>query len=381
MLHLHYRVISTLPEAVQGQSRSFTLRYPHHGNGAITLTAGGVYNLTLNSWDTSDASARRTNEFKDALFNVSNDLVKAYENNAAIYTNIHGKMIKLHRKSYYEGKLPKVELQSYKRKTFGFYPPTKAEVKGDLENEANKKYYGSSDKSQKSTFVDSNIEKLYADRMEKWNEAKSLFDEIENAHEQRENAAFSEKYNSEIQAQKDYMEGSEYMVKDAIDSRMANISLPYTINVDMAYIQDSHLIDIEVELISGVTIPQMKATLLASGKVSVKEKLVREIEEEKTISMLGVIYHIASVAFDASPNIDNVRISLWDSQKQNGLAWINFPRKDILHNTNQQFVPTMDSFNYERVMNLKDSRGVLVLAPIKGSIFKKQVNEIAGKIF
>lgn len=96
--------------------------------------------------------------------------------------------------------------------------------------------------------------------------------------------------------------------------------------------------------------------------------------------MLGVIYYIASVAFDASPNIDNVRISLWDAQKQNGLAWINFPRKDILHNTIQQFIPTMDSFNYERVMNLKDSRGVLVLAPIKASVFKKQVNEIAGKI-
>ena len=41
----------------------------------------------------------------------------------------------------------------------------------------------------------------------------------------------------------------------------------------------------------------------------------------------------------------------------------------------------MDSFNYERVMNLKDSRGVLVLAPIKASIFKKQINEIAGKLF
>ena len=354
MLHLHYRVISTLPEAVQGQSRSFSFTYPHHGNGTITLTANGVYNLSLNSWDTSDASARRTNEFKDAMFNVSNDLVKAYESYAAIYTNIHGKMIKLHRKSYYEGKLPRVVLETYKRKAFGFYPPTKAEVKGDLENEAEKKFYGSSDISQRSAFVDSNIEKLFTDRMEKWNEAKELFDEIENAHEQRENAAFSEKYNLEIQAQNDYLEGSEYLVKD--------------------------LIDIEVELISGVNIPQIKATLLASGKVSVKEKLVREVEEEKTISMLGVIYYIASVAFDASPNIDNVRISLWDAQKQNGLAWINFPRKDILHNTIQQFIPTMDSFNYERVMNLKDSRGVLVLAPIKASVFKKQVNEIAGKI-
>lgn len=381
MLHLHYRVISTLPEAVQGQSRSFSFTYPHHGNGTITLTANGVYNLSLNSWDTSDASARRTNEFKDAMFNVSNDLVKAYESYAAIYTNIHGKMIKLHRKSYYEGKLPRVVLETYKRKAFGFYPPTKAEVKGDLENEAKKKFYGSSDKSQTTAYVDSNLEKLYADRMHKWNEAKELFDEIENAHEQRENAVFSEKYNSEIQAQKDYMEGSEYIVKDAIDNRMGNVTLPYTVNVDMAYSQENHLIDIEVELISGVTVPQVKAALLASGKVSVKEKLVREIEEEKTISMLGIIYYIASVAFDASPNIDNVRISLWDGQKQNGLAWINFPRKDILHNTIQQFIPTMDSFNYERVMNLKDSRGVLVLAPIKASIFKKQVNEIAGKNF
>ena len=381
MLHLHYRVAGALPQVVQGQSRSFTLKYPHHGNGTITLTANGVYNLSLSSWDTSDASARRTNEFKDAMFNVSNDLVRAYESNLANYTNIHGKMIKIHRKSYYEGKLPKVVLESYKKKSFRFYPPTKEEIKGDLENEAKKKFYRDSEKSQKTSFVNSNIEALYADRMEKWNEAKALFDEIENAHEQRENAAFSEKYNSEIQGQKDYMEGSEYIVKDAIDSRMSNVTLPYTITVDMSYSQDSHLIDIEVELISGVTVPQIKAALLASGKVSVKEKLVREVEEEKTISMLGVVYYIASIAFDASPNIDNVRISLWDAQKQNGYAWINFSRKDILHNTIQQFVPTMDSFNYERVMNLKDSRGVLVLAPIKASTFKKQVNEIAGKIF
>lgn len=377
MLHLHYRILATIPGPINGQSRTFTLKYPHHGSGTITLTANGVYNLSLNSWDTSDASARRTNEFKDALYNVSNDLIKAYDDSAAIYTNIHGRMIKLHRKSYYEGKLPQVVLETYEKKRFNIWPPQMQEVEGLLSSEAESVFHGkNATREEKTAYVKANSDRIFKERMEIFEEAKSLFDEIEVAHEQRENAAFTEKYNAEIKAQQDFLEGSEYLVKDALDSRMANATLPYTVGIDMSYNQEAHAMAIDIQLISGVYIPSMKATLLSSGKVSVKEKLVKESEEEKTISMLGIIYYIASIVFDASPNIDIVDVCLWDSQKENGYGWVRFPRKDLLHNTVQKFVPTVDVFNYERVMNLKESRGVLVLSPIKASVFKKQIDQL-----
>lgn len=373
MLNLHYRIIGTQPEPIRGQSRSFKLKYPHHGDGTVTITPDGVYNLSLNSWDTSDASARRTNEFKNAMFEVSNDLIKAYDSMADSYINLHGKMLKLHRRSYYEGKLPKIELETYRRKTYKIQQPTKREVKTDLDEEAKGMFYASGTSNDMSNYVNSKLDSVFSDRMKKWEEAKEFFEKIETAHEQRENAAYKAKYDSLMQGQADYMAGAEYVVKDAIDQRMANVTMPYTIDVNMSYAQDSHLMVIDVELMNGVSIPEQKATLLASGKVSVKGKLVKEIEQEKTTGMLGVLYYIASVAFDASPNIDNVRISLWDAQKQNGYGWVDFPRNELLHNTMQKFAPTLDIFSYNRVMNLKDTRGALVLAPIKASVFQKQV--------
>ena len=73
-----------------------------------------------------------------------------------------------------------------------------------------------------------------------------------------------------------------------------------------------------------VPVAVMKADILASGKLSVKNKLVRELTNDQTRCTIGLLFLISSHVFSISPNIQTIRLSLWNRAKTHGYIWIEF---------------------------------------------------------
>ena len=70
------------------------------------------------------------------------------------------------------------------------------------------------------------------------------------------------------------------------------------------------MLNTEIELQNDMNLPTNKTNILASGKISVKDKLVKEMEQFKTETIVSMIYYVAASLFNAAINIHTQRVSL-----------------------------------------------------------------------
>ena len=66
---------------------------------------------------------------------------------------------------------------------------------------------------------------------------------------------------------------------------LGELYLPYRIEISCDYNATLGLLNTEIELQNDLNLPTNKTNILASGKISVKDKLVKEMEQFKTMSL------------------------------------------------------------------------------------------------
>ena len=71
---------------------------------------------------------------------------------------------------------------------------------------------------------------------------------------------------------------------------------------------EAYVLALDIELPDKNVIPSEKGRVLASGKLSIKSKTIKEMNSDYLTSMLGVAYALASGLFNASAAIKNVDV-------------------------------------------------------------------------
>lgn len=371
MQKLHISATTSVPIGTHRQD--FTVSYPKYGNGTVSLTALGDYLLTTNG--ITEGSARRTNEYKAAYNKVSMDMLYAYEAEDRRFTSMHCNMPKVNDVSIYKQELMNLAPQKYKRAQFSFPKPTKAEVEEDLRNEVRSLNFDKTkpEKVSEKDYISKNLNRLIENRSRCWIEAHDLFNQIEDAREERENAKFFGEYEAIYNRKQDYIEGNENAVKAELSSMCATIEIPYNIDIVCEYKKNAHRLDVEMTFEDGVNVPSSKATILASGKISIKNKLVKEMISAKTLSTLSCVYYFASHLANVSPNIQYLPMSVFDRSKQNPLLWVEFERGMFSRITPQIVELHSDILGYPHVLDFKTKGDTLELAIMDTNTFEKEV--------
>lgn len=111
-LHIKAQQLSIMPSCKQ----YFSVSYPRYGGGTIELNSFGDYTLTTDG--ISEASARRTNEYKNAYNKVTVDMLHAYEKENRRYTSMHREMTKVYGISKYKKDLMDLTPNKYQRIKF-----------------------------------------------------------------------------------------------------------------------------------------------------------------------------------------------------------------------------------------------------------------------
>ena len=127
-------------------------------------------------------------------------------------------------------------------------------------------------------------------------------------------------------------------------------------------------------------IPLEKAVLLSSGRISIKNKLVREIDQDTTETILSFIYLLTGKIFSVSPNVSIVDFTLWKSGMTDGLCWVEFTRNEFARNISPALETITDIQNYNRVMDLKVRNGATVINSIAKQKFEKLVKQASNNV-
>lgn len=364
-------ITASVPLQIQSCKETF---YANRGYGTVELTPYGDY--LLNTVGITDATARRTNEYKSAYKKVSANMLHAYEAETRAYTSIHRNMPSVESVVKLKNELMILSPQKYKRGHFAFNKPTKDEVEKDLLEEAKNINFDKTNTRvhvDEKIFVKEHINEMIEVRQHAWQEACDFFNKIEDAREERENAKFFAEYKTLYNNKKEYLEGEKSSVKQELLNLCGNISVPYNLSLSFAYCQAAHVLEASVIVEDGISVPISKATILTSGKISIKNKLVRETITEKTNSAVSLTYFLAAHLFNTSPNVQYLRFSLYERNKQNPLLWVEFERDKFSHIRPKMVDVISDILGYPNVLELKNKADAIELCTMDKASFDNEV--------
>lgn len=307
------------------------------------------------------------------------DTFKAYENETNAYTEMYKAyrqgVKKVETRKSFERKIEAISLGSPQAKSFSIPRPTKKEIEAMLEVEAKAKLHGTSPTvADIQQYIQAHFDKVEKDREAKWNEARKLFYDLDSGRMEREKQRLQREYQQKRQTMLDVLNGEPYAIEKGMDDLCANISVPLDFDFTYTYEKEKGRVAVEIEIINGIQIPLQKAVRLQSGRPSIKNKLVREINEETKDTILSFAFLFASKVFEISLNIEFVEVAIWKEGRDAAYCWIEFTRDGIMRDNPRYLVPAFDYINYRRVIDIRQKTASVEIATIPATKFQKQVD-------
>lgn len=306
--------------------------------------------------------------------------IKAYDNETKAFTETYKKyrqgVKKVETQKSFESKIENLKMGTVSDGSFPIQKPSKADVTKILKDEAAAKLHDENPSADRiDQYVKSMFDKVEKDRIDKWNELKNYFNQLDQTRKDIERAALQQEFQLRKQNLLDMLHGEPYVIEKGMEELSKSIELPFDLDYTYNYYPNEGLIEVDAEIINDIPIPLQKAVLLASGRVSIKNKLVRELKQDTKDTVLSFIYLFTSKVFEISLNITRVQITLWCADKTGGYCWIEIPREGIMRDTPKYIVPAFDYINYKRVIDIRDKVTGSEINPIPVAKFKKQIEK------
>ena len=373
-------ITATLPATIQSCKQKFSIGYPKYGGGSIELTPYGDYILT--TYSITEGSAKRTSEYKTAYSKVSLDMLHAYEEVSNAYTSIHKRMSEVLPLSKYKQELESLTPQKYQRSAFALAKPTKSDIEKELRKEVQSINFSTSVSTthvEEKTFIKEHLNHTIEERQNAWQEGYELFNKIENAKETKENALYYATYKNLYNQKAEFIQGKQAVVEKELSMICSSLDIPYNVTLTYNYNQNMGLLEVEIIMEDGINIPATKATILSSGKISIKNKLVKEMISDKSNSTVSLVYYLSNQLFHASPNILYVRMALYDKNKQYPLLWVELDRERFSKTRPNTVNVLSDVLGYPNVTNLKTKGDAIELVTMDEATFKDSIKTICEK--
>ena len=303
----------------------------------------------------------------------------AYDNETHAFTEMYKQyrqgVKSVETRQSFERKIEAISLGKPKGREFLIPRPLDNEISAILEQEAKAMLHGQKHTiSEEKKYIQEHFKEVEADRIAKWNEVRTLFYSLEQSRQEREKQRLQQEYQQKRQAMFDILEGEPYAIEQGMEDLASTIKVPLDFDFEYTYDKAKGQIAVEIEIINGIQLPLQKAVRLASGRASIKNKLVREINEETKDTILSFAYLFASKVFEISLNISYVEVTIWKECRDAAYCWIEFPRDGIMRDNPRYLVPAFDYTNYRRVIDIRQKTASVEIATIPATKFRKLVD-------
>ena len=369
------KINKAIPGIPMVYKRSFTFSTRSYGShcAEVILTKDGEYSMNIDghAYSPHEAAAKRSSQYKSAVMAVSIEMQQAMEAYNDAFINLAIQTVSPSNRLILENQLNQLVLNKYIRQKCMLPKPSKSDVESDLREEADAKFFSvwKGKSSQKKQFISENIETEYHKRLSNWEELKRYHEAIQDYFEAQTNKQYQKEYNKNKKAIEDDLYGDTAFVIERFKELPNKLKLPFDITLECGYDKKSGVIDAVASLPSLLYIPDKKAVSFATGKIGVKDKLKREVDEDTVKTMLGLSYYLAGYLFSLSFNVNIVRLSVMAGYS--AYYWIEFNRKSFTSLRFSCLNPIQDFFRHPNVIDYKKTS----IALIEDSIFRRRIRD------
>ncbi len=200
--------------------------------------------------------------------------------------------------------------EKYIKAVFNIPKPSKNDVYKKLEVEAKnnvKAFFWRKRKIEE--YINQKIDKSLGDEINKWQLEKDNFE----LKEKEAELAFNNKQLSEFDEWMNefnllFNPSVEYL-SNKLEKHLSEIEIPVDFSVSFDILEDGKTIYLDIDLPEIEDYPQKKSNILASGKLSIRNKAIKEKKFEYKRSVSGLSIYFASIAFSLSPIVEEVVVS------------------------------------------------------------------------
>lgn len=350
------------------------------GTATVQVDSLGNYEVLVNGsrFSSQENSAKRDADYKPAVGDISIKMVSAFEKRDAEFTAMHKKAARMQKLSEHQKKIDALSPQKYERESFPLSRPRREDVRRELEAEAEVSIVDLYDdkRKERTAFVNEHEKDAMAARLRAYEEVQSFFSDIQDDKETRANALFQKEYERQKKEIEDYINGEPSLTEQNIRMILGELALPYRVEVCCDYNENLGLLNTDIEFYGDMNLPTNKTNILASGKISVKDKLVKEMEQFKTETIVSMVYYVAASLFNAAINIRTQRISVWLEGKREGLIWIQFDRNGFSKLSMRTVNPMLNYYDWPRVDALRMVRGASQFDTFDADSFKNAIEQV-----
>lgn len=350
------------------------------GTATVQVDSLGNYEVMVNGsrFSSQENSAKRDAAYKPAVGDISIKMVSAFEKRDAEFTAMHKKAARMQKLSEHQKKIDALSPQQYERESFPLSRPRREDVRRELEAEAETRIVALyEDKlNERTAFINEHEKDAMAARLRAYEEVQAFFIDIQDDKETRANALFQKEYERQKKEIEDYINGEPSLTEQNIRMILGELTLPYRVEICCDYNENLGLLNTDIEFYGDMNLPTNKTNILASGKISVKDKLVKEMEQFKTETIVSMIYYVAASLFNASINIRTQRIAVWLDGKREGLIWIQFDRNQFSKLSMRTVNPMLNYYDWPRVDALRMVRGASQFDSFDTSSFKNAITQV-----
>lgn len=281
-----------------------------------------------------------------------------------------------------EKQMSSLQSKLYRRNVFPQYDEktiNKA-VERDLRDEATYVYAASlEDATDKvENYVYGHLTDAVNERKAALGNVEVLFNQLEDEAEALANEKFQQEYEVEYARLNSIIEGDITAVEQAFDKTFASygdVQLPFTVDICIDYRQEQKVALVTAELPLDIGLPQQKENVSPTGRVSVKDKLLREMDDDTSKTIIGTAFYIASFVFNGSPNIENVEVAVWMHGCTLGYLWIKFDRNKFTSFRCKYADPLNAIFDWPYVCSMKMVRGGTRIDPLEAAVFNTSISK------
>lgn len=199
----------------------------------------------------------------------------------------------------------------YIRSPFKEEAPTEDDIRSSLAKEAEREVSSLlfwTNKDKRAAYVEEHLNERLSLAMDAWNERLRAWEAEQDHNERTVNEERQQAYEYQFHMLQDFLSDDPEVVCELAEDLVGTFDLPYDVSASMSFDEEYGVLALDIELPDKNVIPSEKGRVLASGKLSIKSKTIKEMNSDYLTSMLGVAYALASGLFNASAAIKNVDV-------------------------------------------------------------------------
>jgi len=309
---------------------------------------------------------KRTSEYKENLEKIYDRYYNLIIEKTTDFTDLHKHIIKPITKQEVQDKIDKLKPNKYLKKQFDILKPSKTSIEKELLKEAKNKFNSIlfwKNKKNRMQFIADNLETELKKSIENWETKKENFENSEQIKEKDFNLNYLKVFEQEKENLIGNLNATEFYVLNNFETILNEINIKPVFFIDFEYVEKNKTFLIDLDLPEIEHLPKETASILQSGKLSVKKKSDKQLKEEyaKCVTALGFL--ISGIAFMASSGIENVEISAYtqridkkDGQTKNDYIYSIQLDREKFSNLNYSKIDSITAFeNFNHKMELLQS--------------------------